>query len=43
LTRLGGMQILKLIRRADFDVLSARPSLAKCDWIPLFARALAGG
>ena len=43
LTRLGGMQILKLIRRLDFDTIRTRPVLTKRDWIPLAARALIGG
>ncbi len=42
MTWLGGMQILKLIRRLDFDVIRTRPALAKRDWIPLAARALVG-
>ncbi len=42
LTWLGGRQILKMIHRQDFDVLRARPTLRKRDWIPLLARALAG-
>lgn len=42
LTWLGGMQILKLIHKQDFDVLRARPALKKSDWIPLFFRALLG-
>lgn len=42
LTWLGGMQVLKMIHRQDFDVLSSRPALKKSDWIPLFFRALLG-
>lgn len=42
LTWLGGMQILKMIHRLDFDTLRTRPSLTKRDWIPLAARALVG-
>lgn len=42
LTWLGGMQILKLIHRLDFDTIRSRPALKKRDWIPLAARALAG-
>ncbi len=42
LTWLGGMQILKLIHKQDFDVLRSRPALKKSDWIPLFFRALLG-
>ena len=42
LTWLGGMRVLKLIRRQDFDTLRGRPALAKSDWIPLAARALVG-
>ncbi|MBI4371659.1 MAG: squalene synthase HpnC [Elusimicrobia bacterium] len=43
LTWLGGVRILKLIRRLDFDTLRTRPALTKLDWIPLIARALVGG
>jgi squalene synthase HpnC len=43
MTWLGGMQILKLIHRLDFDTLRTRPALKKRDWIPLAARALVGG
>jgi squalene synthase HpnC len=43
LTWLGGMQILKMIRRIDFDTVRTRPALTKRDWIPLAARALVGG
>lgn len=42
LTWLGGMQVLKLIHKQDFDVLRSRPALRKSDWIPLFFRALLG-
>lgn len=42
LTWLGGMQVLRLIQRLDFDTLRARPALTKRDWIPLVARALIG-
>ncbi|MDX6768084.1 MAG: squalene synthase HpnC [Elusimicrobiota bacterium] len=42
LTWLGGMQVLKLIHKQDFDVLRSRPALGKSDWIPLFFRALLG-
>lgn len=42
LTWLGGMQVLKLICKQDFDVLRSRPKLNKSDWIPLFFRALLG-
>ncbi|OGR96662.1 MAG: squalene synthase HpnC [Elusimicrobia bacterium RBG_16_66_12] len=42
LTWLGGMQILKLIHKLDFDTLRTRPALTKRDWIPLVARALVG-
>lgn len=42
LTWLGGMQVLKLIHKQDFDVLRSRPALKKSDWIPLFFRALLG-
>jgi squalene synthase HpnC len=42
LTWLGGMQILKMIRRIDFDTVRTRPALTKRDWIPLAARALVG-
>jgi squalene synthase HpnC len=43
LTWLGGREILKKIRRLDFDTLRTRPALTKRDWIPLAARALIGG
>lgn len=42
LTWLGGRQILKMIRRLDYDVLRSRPKLSKGDWIPLIVRALIG-
>jgi squalene synthase HpnC len=42
LTWLGGMQVLKLIHKQEFDVLRTRPALKKSDWIPLFFRALLG-
>jgi hydroxysqualene synthase len=42
LTWLGGMRILKLIHRLDFDTLRHRPALTKRDWIPLLVRALVG-
>jgi squalene synthase HpnC len=42
MTWLGGMRILKMIHRLDFDVIRTRPALAKRDWIPLAARALIG-
>ncbi len=42
LTWLGGRQILKMIRRLDFDTIRTRPALRKRDWIPLAARALIG-
>jgi len=42
LTWLGGMQVLKMIHRRDFDVLRARPALCAGDWVPLAARALVG-
>jgi squalene synthase HpnC len=42
LTWLGGMQILKMIHRLDFDVIRTRPALTKCDWLPLAARAVVG-
>lgn len=42
LTWLGGMRILKLIHKLDFDTLRTRPALDKRDWIPLVARALFG-
>jgi squalene synthase HpnC len=42
LTWLGGMQILKMIHRIEFDTIRTRPALTKRDWIPLAARALIG-
>ena len=42
LTWHGGMQILKMIHKLDFDTIRTRPSLKKRDWIPLAARALIG-
>jgi squalene synthase HpnC len=42
LTFLGGKEILKMIRRLDFDTIRTRPVLRKRDWIPLVARALVG-
>ena len=42
LTWLGGMQILKMIRRLDFDTIRHRPALRKRDWLPLILRALLG-
>ena len=36
----GGCGILRKIRRAGFDTLSARPRLTRWDWIPLAARSL---
>jgi squalene synthase HpnC len=42
LTWYGGMQILKLIHKLDFDVIRTRPTLKKREWIPLVARALVG-
>ncbi|MDD5302262.1 MAG: squalene synthase HpnC [Elusimicrobia bacterium] len=42
LTWYGGMQILKLIRKLDFDTIRTRPTLKKREWIPLVARALIG-
>jgi hydroxysqualene synthase len=42
LTWHGGMHILKMIHRLDFDTIRTRPALAKSDWIPLAARALVG-
>ncbi|MEK7388400.1 MAG: squalene synthase HpnC [Elusimicrobiota bacterium] len=42
LTWYGGMQILKMIHKLDFDTIRARPALKKRDWIPLAARALVG-
>jgi squalene synthase HpnC len=42
MTWLGGMQILKLIHKLDFDTIRTRPKLSKGDWIPLAARALVG-
>jgi squalene synthase HpnC len=42
LTWLGGMHILKMIQRLDFDTIRTRPALRKRDWLPLVARALIG-
>jgi squalene synthase HpnC len=42
LTWYGGMQILKMIHKLDFDVIRTRPALKKREWIPLVARALIG-
>jgi squalene synthase HpnC len=42
MTWLGGMQILKMIHKLDFDTIRTRPALTKGDWIPLAARALVG-
>ena len=42
LTWYGGMQILKLIHKLDFDTIRTRPTLKKREWIPLVARALIG-
>ena len=42
LTWYGGMQILKMIHKLDFDTIRTRPALKKRDWIPLAARALIG-
>ena len=42
LTVLGGLQILKMIRRLDFDTIRTRPALRRRDWIPLAVRALIG-
>ncbi len=38
LTWLGGRQILRKIRDSGYDTLVRRPSLSRCDWIPLLAR-----
>ena len=40
LTWAGGTEILRMIRRAGFDTLTARPALRRRDWIPLAARAI---
>jgi len=42
LTWLGGMQVLKLVHKLDFDTIRTRPALTRRDWIPLAARALLG-
>lgn len=42
LTWYGGMQILKMIHKLDFDTIRTRPTLQKREWIPLVARALVG-
>lgn len=40
LTWYGGREVLRKIRKQGFDTVSRRPALTKCDWIPLFARAV---
>jgi len=40
LTWLGGREVLRKIRKQDFDTLSRRPHLRKTDWVPLFVRSL---
>ncbi len=40
LTLLGGRQILKKVRKQNYNTLKARPSLSKWDWIPLLLRAV---
>ncbi len=42
LTWYGGMQILKMIHKLEFDTIRTRPTLKKREWIPLVARALVG-
>ncbi len=38
----GGLEILRAIERRDFDVLSARPSIARSTKIALALRAVSG-
>lgn len=40
LTELGGRQILRKIRKMNYDTLSDRPVLSKWEWLPLIARAI---
>lgn len=40
LTWLGGREVLRRIRKQDFDTLSRRPHLRKMDWVPLLVRSL---
>ena len=39
LTWRGGREVLRKIRKLNFDTLTKRPALTKWDWIPLFARS----
>jgi phytoene/squalene synthetase len=38
----GGLEILKAIEKRDYDVLSARPAIAKSTKIALVLRAVSG-
>ncbi len=40
LTELGGRQILRKIRKQNYDTLHSRPVLTKWEWIPLILRAV---
>lgn len=40
LTWLGGREVLRKIRKQDFDTLTRRPALRKMDWVPLLVRSL---
>jgi squalene synthase HpnC len=40
LTELGGRQILRKIRKQNYDTLNKRPTLTKWEWIPLLLRAV---
>ncbi len=40
LTWYGGREILRKIRKRDFDTLTHRPALSRWDWIPLMARSV---
>lgn len=40
LTWYGGREILKLIRRLNYETLNTRPKLSKWNWLPLIARSL---
>lgn len=39
LTELGGRQILRKIRKLNYDTLGQRPVLTRWEWLPLIARA----
>lgn len=40
LTWYGGREVLRKVRKLNFDTLTARPALTKWDWIPLVARSV---